>query len=393
MTAIFWPFPINWANGLSETHEYRTEILSSRSGKEQRRSLRTTPRRRLEFSIQVTGTRLHKFNALMASSQNREITMPDWVAFTTTTTSLSAGGVTATVQSVPAWLTVGTQVLLFAPGALDSCVVHSISGNNITFTAASSAWPVGSRLYRALKGLVARELTATLPTNAVQTVPVSFEVTPASLALAASPAATASLGGWEIFERSPNWGSAVQTVFTSPLQTVDYGRGKITHFRPVPFNTKARRATYLGLSALDVSALVGAFHRAKGRRGELYVAEAVELGKLRNTWAANSTTMRVVGTDVPNDTVHRAVAIYTTAGQVYYRTVTSINSFTDGMGADTIVNLTSGIPVTVTPADIRRISWLPRHRFGSDDLTINWLTDQVAEVSLSFVTLENRDGV
>lgn len=51
---IAWAWPPNWADGVEERLEWLTDVLTSRSGMEQRRALRVAPRRSFEASFVVT---------------------------------------------------------------------------------------------------------------------------------------------------------------------------------------------------------------------------------------------------------------------------------------------------------------------------------------------------
>lgn len=56
--------------------EYRTEILTSRSGREQRRALRATPRKTVEFQTTLSPANAHTFHREMVTAQGREIILP-----------------------------------------------------------------------------------------------------------------------------------------------------------------------------------------------------------------------------------------------------------------------------------------------------------------------------
>ncbi|MEL2255713.1 hypothetical protein, partial [Klebsiella pneumoniae] len=50
-----WPFAPDWADGVQESLEWLTELLTSTSGVEQRRSLRLSPRRSFEAEFYAEG--------------------------------------------------------------------------------------------------------------------------------------------------------------------------------------------------------------------------------------------------------------------------------------------------------------------------------------------------
>lgn len=56
--------------------EYRTEVLTSRSGMEQRRALRATPRKTVEFQTTLSPTNARGFAREMVTAQGRELILP-----------------------------------------------------------------------------------------------------------------------------------------------------------------------------------------------------------------------------------------------------------------------------------------------------------------------------
>ena len=397
MSTVIWPFSPNWRQGVVDQREFRTDIAVTRSGKEQRRSLRSTPRRSLEFSCLIHGSRLREFVRFMDRQQNKDILMPDWVSYATLASDHPAGAGTAVlVSTAPAWMLPGTEVLLFSEMRQERRIVQTVSGTSVTFTFAGEAWSAGTKIYRALPGLLPLEVTAGMPTNQVLSVPVTFTVNVGALPQEPFPVAPISTSGFEVFTRTPNWGESVQSLFTFPISIVDYGRGRTQNYRPVDFGTTTRRGTFYGLSRSDADALVSTFYRAKGRRGEFFMPTGLPDMDLKITIAANNPLMRVEGREIfdayAGEQVHRGVAVTLLNGQTYYRTVNGFTLITNGGATDTLLQLADGFPINISPADVLRISWMPRHRFGSDTIRISWLTDEIAEVPMAFVSLEALPG-
>lgn len=66
LTQLDFLFAANWNQPVVERLEWKTDILRSTSGAEQRRAIRYYPRRTLEFSVLLTGTQRQKFENSMA---------------------------------------------------------------------------------------------------------------------------------------------------------------------------------------------------------------------------------------------------------------------------------------------------------------------------------------
>ena len=55
MKKFLWQVEPDWTNGITETLEWKTDILQSYSGAEQRIARRLSPRRTFEFTILING--------------------------------------------------------------------------------------------------------------------------------------------------------------------------------------------------------------------------------------------------------------------------------------------------------------------------------------------------
>ena len=82
------------------------------------------------------------------------------------------------------------------------------------------------------------------------------------------------------------------------------------------------------------------------------------------------------------DRAHKAVLFTLKNGDTVPREIVSV---TESNG-NSVVRFELQPP---SANDIERVSWMFVSRFAQDSMTIEWLTDEVANVALSFITLEN----
>lgn len=66
MKKFLWQVEPDWTNGITETLEWKTDILQSYSGAEQRIARRLSPRRTFEFSILINGNERARFENKLA---------------------------------------------------------------------------------------------------------------------------------------------------------------------------------------------------------------------------------------------------------------------------------------------------------------------------------------
>ena len=78
MGTEFFKFGPDWKTGVTETLTFLTDILITRNGTEQRRSLRTKPRRQLAYAAILRREDVHAFERFMWKHQTGLIQAPDW---------------------------------------------------------------------------------------------------------------------------------------------------------------------------------------------------------------------------------------------------------------------------------------------------------------------------
>lgn len=394
--AKVWPFAVNWADGFKVNLSFKTDIWASRSGKEQRRALRTTPRKTVEFSSITSGVKLRTFRALMASWQNKVMVMPDVTRKVYLTAASAPGGTSVTLDAVKDWIVADATVVMIDGERREIRKVDYVTGLVVTFTASSGAWPAGAAVHPGLQGVLAGELSANQLTDSTARVNVRFEVDPASEPPRSAGSPVATLEGREVFTRKPNWRDGVDVSYQFPSEVVDYGRGVISRFRPISFSTQVFKATYVGRDPDNLLAIQQMFERAKGRRGEFHISTGMPDLVLNATALVGNFFIRVAGQEVfqafSTDTVHRAIEVVMNDGTRFYRKLvgsTPITTVSDVDGDDTLIQLTGALPQTITPDTVSRISWLPAARFASDEMTIEYLTDEVGQTQLAIQTLED----
>lgn len=387
--AKLFDFRPNWRESVHVNLAYRTDIFTSRSGREQRRALRGDARKTIEFTIGVHRDKLRSFQRLMHTWQSRPVTMGDPTRQTLTTTELVATGLQMNVAEVPRWLTAGSPVLLESGDTRKIVIVSSISGTQITLsTGVDEAWPVGTSVRPTVSGLLDSEISSSLPINELMEVSLSLAVDPGS-----EPVFTTEPGamhnGREVFPFAVNWRDPLDATFAWPRDTVDFGFGLTQTYSPVDFDTTTWKASFLNVSVAQAQAMEDFFRRAKGQRGEFYWPSGINDLPPAAQLIAGTDFLRVAGTEVfddyKNDTVHRAVAISLSNGQTLLRTVIDIRIET----LDTIIQFSELWASTIPASDIVMVSWLTAARFASDQFSAEWMTSTVMQTQLAVQTLED----
>lgn len=379
---VFWPFPVNWAQPYNVAYEFRTDIITVETGQEQRRALRITPRKTLSFSVSASHAELRSLNRQLDTAQNLPFILPEIPRGIT----FSGSGVTMSLSSTaPAWLVADTEVVLWssANGGRVALVSAVTGGSTLTLTTDEGDWAAGSILYPAITGQLSPELQSRRVTNAVATLAVEFSVDPTSERYApTSPGAT--YAGREVYPFPVNWGSGIGANYQWPVETTDFGRGRIAIHRTIDFQRMTRTLDHLFDSVAAAQALVDLFVRMRGRCGSFYVSTFEADMELVGNLQHNATVLRVAGTDVrlgyASDPVRKSIAIKLTDGTTLYRDVTGM---VDVTGDRTDVNVDTPWPRTILSTEVSLISWIINTRFATDQLEMEWVTNTVAQSRLT----------
>lgn len=393
--AQLWPFVPNWDQPYRVIYEYKTDILESHSGKEQRRALRQTPRKRLEHRATLTSAvQLRKFKQLMAYWQHRTWVMPERTRFVDASAGMPANGLTMGFDAVPFWAVPELQVVLEHQGHMEIRVIDAVTATEMTFTGATeTVWPTGTRVYYGLTGYLEADLQAPRKVNSVAEVSVVFRAAPGIEPVLPVPDPQLLLAGREVFLKKPNWANQVSVQNQHPVTQIDYEIGRIARFYPIDFGTIVRQATYVNRSRDDAQLLLDLYDRMFGQQGEFYMPSGEADMVVVVDVDENTSSLRVEGHDIytayADDTVHKAIAVQLKDGTVLLQQVVNMVTTDDEIGKDTILEMATPWSQAFTVDQILMVSWMPVWRLASDGLTIEWLTNDTAQTQLSMKSLED----
>ena len=386
------PFGPNWRDNYRVTVEYKTEVLTSRSGREQRRALRQKSRKSVSFTATSQRAALRAFNRHMATWQNRVVIMPEEPRFVRTTADVPEGNTVFEVESVADWMSPGATV--FARSLFGEVITEIEAVVGTTVTTASPIphdMPAGAMFLLALYGRFGESMSSTRETSTVAETDVEFAVNPSSENRPVLRPLGPTLDGRPIFETKPNWKDRPKLTYLTQRETLDYGQGRVAVFTPVDF--AARQYDFMFSTrggSDDVRDLVELFDRCRGRAGEFYYPSWERDIVLEYDLIAGTRGMEFDGSAMfdqfEGDTVHRAVAIRLHDGTTVYNSLFEEPKFTDGKSVFTFRH---DWPQTIRADEPLMVCWLYVSRFASDKITVEWFTREVAQVKATFQTLED----
>jgi len=394
--AKVWAFLPNWTSPVEVSYEFMTEIIASRSGFEQRIANRTDPRMAIKFTTLVNEGTFRQFIRQMASWQNKSTLMPDFSHGIALIEDANAGHNTLVLEESVDWMLPGRTVVLMRGNASQSeFAVRKIDtavGNSVILTSdLDRSWVAGSKVYPAYVGYLGTKITASQLTNRTASVNVTFDADPGEELWWSVPAGTAFHLGRELFLERPDWASSVAPEFEAALEIIDYGKGRKDFNIPRPFNMRIHKAQYIGSSRERTDAIVDFFRRNRGAQGEFFMPTFAEDLKLKSVAPAGTFGLRFEGREIYqdylDDVVYKDLIIFYANGTYEALHIDTITFISDENGNDTVIGLTTPLFNTADPALILQICWLPLWRFSTDGLTVQWLTDETSQISLTMQAL------
>lgn len=388
--ARLFDFRPNWKESVSVRLEYRTDIFTSRSGREQRRALRGDARKVLEFTVSIYADKLRSFQRLMAKWQSRPVTMGDPTRHVPVRKVVPPGSNVVRVDDLPEWLTPGTTVLLEDGDTRELAVIGSIDVIDVQLLSPlENGYPLGTVVRPVVSGLLDANLSATHLNDNVAEVPITLAVDPGSEPVFVTDTGMFIHGGREVFAHPPDWGQSVTSSFAWPRETVDFGFGRIENYAPTNFGVLTRQSAFLNRTAAQAREMEGFFNRAKGQRGEFYWPTGTNDLPLVNGLISGTDYLRAIGTEIhdefADDTVYRAVQVLTKDDRRLFRTVVGMVTDT----GNTIVQFDEPWLFDEPADNIAMVSWLTAARFASDQFSAEWITNEVMQTQLATQTLED----
>lgn len=377
----------NWVESFKVTYDFSTEIITSRSGREQRIAQRITPRKTFDYKSLVHGAQHRRLHQLLRAQQHEPMVMPEFTRKVKSAVPASSGAVSITVPSAP-WLVLGATIFIEDDMHTIASVL-TVGGNrqvglNEPLLQSRAA---GFRVYYGVTGYLQPSQAVSQATSNTAELNLKFSVLPGS-ELIAPPAAETMFNGREVLTKKPNWAGPPSFTYSRAVEELDYGRGLVERFNPVPFGTTMVALQFLARDVAEADDIVNMQARLLGRQGEFYMSTGLNDITPMAVAASGTYTLQVAGpqfaTDFADDTVHRAVAVRLFDGTVIRNKLLSVAA----VGQNTTLTFESPWPVTLG-TNVLMISWLPVWRMASDSLTIEWVTDTVAQYKINVQTLED----
>lgn len=411
--AMLTPHP-NWADGYEVSRAYRTDIFTSTDGEEQRRALRVTPRKSIEFGVLADREELRDFQTTMAVWQNRDFTAPELTRYQRITEHAPAGDYFVTLDAIPDWLVVGGFVVLTKRKVAAPLIVDSIIGNRVYFTAPLTVdWTAGSKFCHGVTGHVEADLEVDRLTNSVMTGYLRLNVEPVSeyypevfeppldgiypglteapemVEVMSVPVGSTKLhyhDGDELFLLRNNWAAGMSEGFNWPVNPVDYGTGVMQWDWDIDFTTRLASLTIDCRTPDQIKYLESFFDRMRGAQGNFWMPTWENDLPIVSSIVAESRSITVGATRTAQlllgNPVYQSIALVTHTGDVFANTILSVD-IVDGKA---VLGLRDPWPDDISTDEVAMVSWLLVWRLTSDEMIFSWPTDTIARAVIDCQT-------
>lgn len=375
----------NWQNGFDERLEWKTAVIRSYDGTEQRTAQRVNPRRSYEFSVRSLDSRRSKrVESKLYGWQTRLFAIPVWPEESSLIASAAAGDTTIYCDTANRSLSAGVLVMLSAgnENTVETVEVATVGSGSMTLDKPLQAnWPIGTNVHPLSLAHSVNTVAGKRMTDSINEYRTAWAASPkeANVNIPAEAAPTTYRGS-EIIEYQPNWARDLTQNFESDTFTLDGQTGHLLWDIKAPNPTIIRQYSWT-LQGLDEVGQFKAFlGRRHGMQNPVFIPSWNEdfISVATSAIGASSTTI-----DVYDDGYHlfvnggdiKDITIALKDGSFIHRRVTLSTDLEDGTVR---LSLDNAVGIDINPEDIQIICNLAPYRLATDIVNIQWETNRIA---------------
>lgn len=391
---ITWSIRPDGGQTYGEKFQWLTDVIPAGTGKEQRISLRETPEQIIEATFTAIREDASVMDSLLWGWQSRLFAFPLWHLPVKLTASVVQGNTVLPVSSTVAkrFLADGLGMIYCGAKSYETFEISSVSTNSITLARPlREGWPAGAEVIPLRGARAETAIKQQWPVNKMSTAQIRFSIeddptfTPAELG--------PLYNGYYILPLRPNWLESMEESVERNFDHIDnpIGRRDYTFHSELATVTRSFLFFFKGLQNID--AFIKWHYARRGAQVPFWVPSWKNDLTLTDNIQIGDNFIKVVNNDYENLYLNRAgrdhLYICTkTKCEPYARKIVSI--YTDQIDeTKTVITLDSTFPAGHSVADIESISFMGLHRMASDEITIEWLSDEVANVNSNMKMLSD----
>lgn len=382
---IGWAWEPNWIEPVRERLGWLTDVILHYDGSEQRRQLRRWPRQEWEFTFDVGDDIRRRFENTTYAWSGRAWVLPVWPDIEALAAPLTAGATSIPVPTAGKQYRAGGLVMLISPDGAEheATEVASIEPDSLELARELIRdWPVGARVYPAI---VARLIGGSAVARFTGGHAYGYGAFRSVGGVPGAALDEPTYQGAPVLERVIEWLPDPQFGFAPKVDEFDplTGRPVFRLEDEVPGVPVAW--TWQNLTRAESDWLRAWLYARRGRVGGVWIPSYAEDLVLADTVgeSADNADFEAVGLVqflAEGGQNRRDIRIELRDGTVFYRRLSGLQTVDEHTERAT---LSSPLGVTVTPADVWRISWMTYSRLEADSLEIVWDTPAISSARIA----------
>lgn len=380
-------FKPTWGENFLERYEWKTDLLRTYDGNEQRISVRPYPRKRVEFDILLNAAEAAAFDAVLTGSQSRRFAVPVWQDRARLTDPLTAGTSVIYLDTVYKDFYVGGDIAIGTSwAATEAAQVAAVYPDRIELVRPLlGSWPIGSWVAPARVARLESKQQVSRPTADVVIGRLVFVVQD-MVDLGAVDSAIL-YDGIPVLLDKPNDVQDAEVTYTRLQSDFDADTQAVWVDDRADRPFHMRKWHYTLETRAKISSMVKWLAARSGRR-VAYWQPIYELGIVPAATIQYDGFAIVVeyrGYEKAFTTLggRSDVLIKTVSGSIYFAHITSVIAGSVPGTEELLIE--TAIGVTLTVSQIENIWWLELHRLDTDAIEVSWHTDSVADTEFMTV--------
>ena len=385
--------PPNWKSALKETLQWKSGVLRSFDGDEQRQSLLERPRLRLEFNYLLNSQNdIATLTNKVFGWDLRTFAVPRWQDRSGLTSAASISDTVVNCATANLGFYDGGLALIYvSPTVWEVLDILTVGASSLTMELpVRNNWSAGTKVFPVYIGQLPSRMKWKKITAGVWSGRVKFEADPVQTE-PYLPAASAPLtySGQELYMKKPNWRSPISETSNSNVFISDYGFGAVQPESHSDFAEHSRRYAWLCKNRAEIALFMEFLARRKGRVVPVYMPSWDSDFELVRDAAGTENTLELRDNsytyDIGNHPAKNTLIALRKDGTYVVCTVDySILNSEGNMELYMVSDLGSDLYMS----DISRISYCDLRRMQSDTVKLVWHTGGVLEATLNFISVK-----